>query len=218
VASERQIAANRRNAQKSTGPRSAAGKKRASANAYRHGLAAGVGHSGKFAARIETMALEIIGTATRWVDAAVDPQILEYGRIAAKAELDIGYIRRIKATTMSSLMTAIGWQMAAAAPTAAKPFLSRANEQSSEGLPEPAAPALISSEPGRLTDAMRNALTTLLTVDRYERRAAARRDRAVLQILARAVWINAIRGRNRQNEPNSAPGTSALRFVGESAN
>jgi hypothetical protein len=38
MASERQIAANRRNARKSTGPRSAAGKKRASRNAYRYGL------------------------------------------------------------------------------------------------------------------------------------------------------------------------------------
>jgi hypothetical protein len=38
MASERQIAANRRNARKSTGPRSGAGKKRASRNAYRHGL------------------------------------------------------------------------------------------------------------------------------------------------------------------------------------
>jgi hypothetical protein len=38
MASERQIAANRQNARKSTGPRSASGKKRASWNAYRHGL------------------------------------------------------------------------------------------------------------------------------------------------------------------------------------
>jgi hypothetical protein len=38
MASERQIAANRRNARKSTGPRSCAGMKRASRNAYRHGL------------------------------------------------------------------------------------------------------------------------------------------------------------------------------------
>jgi hypothetical protein len=43
MASERKIAANRRNAQKSTGPRSDAGKKRSSRNAYRPGLAAGVG-------------------------------------------------------------------------------------------------------------------------------------------------------------------------------
>jgi hypothetical protein len=38
MASEARIAANRRNAQNSTGPRSASGKKRASRSALRHGL------------------------------------------------------------------------------------------------------------------------------------------------------------------------------------
>jgi hypothetical protein len=42
MASERQIAANRRNAQKSTGPKSVQGKKRSSKNAYRHGLSVAV--------------------------------------------------------------------------------------------------------------------------------------------------------------------------------
>jgi len=40
MASERQIAANRRNAQKSTGPQTYGGKKRIGKNARRHGLAA----------------------------------------------------------------------------------------------------------------------------------------------------------------------------------
>lgn len=40
MTSKRQIAANRRNAQRSTGPRSLAGKLRSRANAFRHGLTA----------------------------------------------------------------------------------------------------------------------------------------------------------------------------------
>jgi hypothetical protein len=39
MATEKQIAANRANARRSTGPKTAAGKKRASQNALRHGLA-----------------------------------------------------------------------------------------------------------------------------------------------------------------------------------
>ena len=38
MASEKQIAANRANAQKSTGPKTAAGRSKAGRNAFRHGL------------------------------------------------------------------------------------------------------------------------------------------------------------------------------------
>jgi hypothetical protein len=38
MATEKQIAANRANAKRSTGPKTAAGKRRSSGNAYRHGL------------------------------------------------------------------------------------------------------------------------------------------------------------------------------------
>src|ERR1700722_3566152 len=40
MATERQIAANRANAKRSTGPKTAAGKQRSSRNAFRHGLSA----------------------------------------------------------------------------------------------------------------------------------------------------------------------------------
>jgi hypothetical protein len=53
MATERQIAANRRNAQNSTGPRSRAGKKRVSRNSYRHGLSYGVAATTEFAKHVE---------------------------------------------------------------------------------------------------------------------------------------------------------------------
>jgi hypothetical protein len=189
MSSERQIAANRRNAQKSTGPRSAAGKQRASANAYRHGFAAGIGHCDK-SAQIERLALDMIGAATGSFDAATDAEILEFGRVAAKAELDIAYLRRAKAATMNSLMAVTRWQEAAVSQTAENPAvaISGTSEQSSKVLREPAAPTLPSLEPSELMEATRNSLATLVTIERYERRATARRDRAVLQIIARAIF------------------------------
>ena len=64
MATERQIAANRCNARKSTGPRSRAGKSRASRNAYRHGLSRSIGTDTVFAEQLETLAREIAGDST----------------------------------------------------------------------------------------------------------------------------------------------------------
>jgi hypothetical protein len=58
MASSRQLAA-RRNAQKSTGPRTASGKKRTRANALRHGLAAVTLRSHNHSAEIEQLAKAI---------------------------------------------------------------------------------------------------------------------------------------------------------------
>src|SRR6266853_345208 len=60
MASERQIAANRRNARKSTGPRSGAGRKRASHNAYRHGLNLNMTSTAAFAKQLDKLVRQII--------------------------------------------------------------------------------------------------------------------------------------------------------------
>jgi hypothetical protein len=60
MASKKQIAANRRNVRNSTGPKTIAGKKRASRNALRHGLAS-QGLRTIEAERIEQLACQIAG-------------------------------------------------------------------------------------------------------------------------------------------------------------
>jgi hypothetical protein len=60
MASERQIAANRRNAQKSTGPRSASGAKRSSRNAHRHGLTKRIS-SANFEKQLDMLTRQIAG-------------------------------------------------------------------------------------------------------------------------------------------------------------
>src|SRR5215510_15856254 len=85
MASERQIAANRRNARKSTGPRSGTGKKRASRNAYRHGLTLNITSTAAVAKQLDNLVREIAGDRE-------DAIVLERARAIAQAELDLARV------------------------------------------------------------------------------------------------------------------------------
>jgi len=61
MASEKQIAANRANAMRSTGPKTAAGKLRSSRNAYRHGLSGPLWLDPVTAAKAGTIARMVAG-------------------------------------------------------------------------------------------------------------------------------------------------------------
>jgi hypothetical protein len=97
MASERQIAANRRNARESTGPRSGAGRKRTSRNSYRHGLTARSTSSAKLARAVERLARKIAGDSTNAV-------ILEHFRGAAQAEFDLARIRQVKVAVIERML------------------------------------------------------------------------------------------------------------------
>ena len=89
MASERQIAANRRNARKSTGPRSGAGRKRASRNAYRHGLTLSITSTAAYAKQRDKLARKIAGNTG-------DAISLECALQIAQAELELARVRRAK--------------------------------------------------------------------------------------------------------------------------
>ena len=207
MASERQIAANRRNARKSTGPRSEAGKKRASGNAYRHGRAAIGGQPGTSAAEIETLASAIAAAASGSVLAAADTEILGYARTAAQAERELARIRAMKAVAMSALMAVANLPIAAVSQHVDVDLVAMCgnDEPLFESSPAPVTPKQTPSEPTGNANAARRSLTDLLILDRYEQRAAARRDRAVLDIIARYVLMTVINRCNWRNEPNPIP-------------
>jgi hypothetical protein len=186
VATERQIAANRRNARKSTGPRSSAAKRRTRRNSYRHGLTASVFSNAERTKRIERLARKIAGKAT-------DVVMLEYARDAAQAEFDLARIRRVKVALIER-MSALGELQAPQAfqsVSDVKEFLKALDEgKAIVPVQVDAAATLPATEPERLAAAVRRALPELRKLDRYERRAALLRERSVRAIKDRTYYLN----------------------------
>ena len=189
MATERQIAANRRNARKSTGPRSSAGKKRASRNAYRHGLTLSLTSSTAFAKRLDKLARKI-------ADNSKSEIILQHARTAAQAVLDLARVRQVKVALIKSVsaLGALGAPLDIFSVMKAYLYVELALEGKTPrgrppNIPEPVDPlaTMPGQEPARTVEAVRRALPQLRKLDRYESRAVARRDRAIREITKRRI-------------------------------
>ena len=97
MATERRCAANRANAAKSTGPRTAAGKARVAQNGCRHGLNRPVGRDPAFAGDIEAWARKICRLpAAPAADECPDPRLaleLHLARRIAEAQVEVRRVR-----------------------------------------------------------------------------------------------------------------------------
>jgi hypothetical protein len=91
---QRRLTANRRNAQKSTGPKSRAGRKRASQNAFRHGLSVSLLLDPDRIANVEKLAREIVDSMAGQID-------LGHARRIAHAQLEV-----LRARTMRTAVAA----------------------------------------------------------------------------------------------------------------
>jgi hypothetical protein len=194
MATERQIAANRRNSRKSTGPRSGAGKKRAGRNAYRHGLTLGVGSTAAFEKELDNLVRNIAGDTE-------DAIMLERARAVAEAELDLARVRRAKVALIERA-SAFGELDPPRPPRVTvsqalrvlKALVRNRGAPIGDGVtfPEPigSMATMPSQEPDRSAEALRRVLPDLRKLDRYERRAAVRRNRAVRGLLANLVYNN----------------------------
>ena len=96
MASQKQVAANRMNAQKSRGPRSVAGKARASRNAIRHGLAANFRKDPSAAYAIETMTKLLLKSG----------QSEQAARVVAAAEYETNAVNAVRSKIAETLRDA----------------------------------------------------------------------------------------------------------------
>ena len=94
MASEKQIAANRANAKRSTGPKTAAGKRNSSGNALRHGLSKPL--------PVDPLTIEAIGAIACAVAAGNENanEAIEF----ARSELDLRRIRQVRKEYLANLM------------------------------------------------------------------------------------------------------------------
>ncbi len=171
MATEKQIEANRRNARRSTGPRTKTGKKRAGNNALSHGLTS-IKLRALDAERVEQLAREIAGDFK-------DRIILELARSAAAAEIELARVREVKAEWAARAFT-----FGTLKPPA---FFSSEFKQVEyvvklilwmEGKRriKPAEPVFVdpsismpAEEKARIAEAVRRILPQLLSIQRYER-------------------------------------------------
>jgi hypothetical protein len=174
MASQRQIAANRRNARKSTGPRSGAGRKRASRNAYRHGLTLSITSTAAFAKQLDILVRKIAGDSE-------DAIVLERARAIAQAELDLARVRRAKLALIERASAFGELDPPQLTVTQTIRILNAYDRGGRLIIPKPIDPlaTMPSQEPDRSAEAIRRLLPELRKLSRYERRAAARRDRAI---------------------------------------
>jgi len=151
MTSERQLRANRANAQASTGPRSAVGKKRAAQNARRHALSLSVRLNPALSEKAEKLAREMAGEGA-------SPEIVEMARLIADAEVDVMRVRRARLQLLTSDMESPDAQA-----------LVRERRRALVTSPDPPQATLIEKHLSR----------EFAALDRYERRALSRRKFAI---------------------------------------
>jgi len=189
MASKKQIEANRRNARKSTGPRSASGKTRASRNAYRHGLSRpmlGAEHR----RAVEALASRILAEHGN----AKELHALASARAMAEADLELARIRRSKVALIERAH-ALGrleprklfCTNRDEAAWAAQYFLGATLGNIRPKCAVDTLPPLPDKEPQRTAEAVRRVLPDLARLARYEARSIKRRDRAIHALVLRHI-------------------------------
>jgi hypothetical protein len=149
----RKVRANRQNAHASTGPKSATGKARSSANARRHHLAVPIWSDPILTANVVALAKHIAGVHP-------SPQVMAHAQQVADAQIEVVRVRRWRRDLMEQRLSLLL-------------------------LDDPACELRGDAEVSLKKALIVSGLTPQLQLlDRYERRAASRRNRAIQSLTA----------------------------------
>ncbi len=185
MASARQIAANRENAKKSTGPKSDF-KKSSGKNAYRHGLSVPISTT-KSEAQLKYLARQFAGNSA-------DVRVLTLATIAANAHLDLMRIRGVQTAMIERplMFRASHARLFGSCKDELRHHIGQTywpTDVRGENLPQPeifypSTPLAggKDEEERRFAETVRQLLPNLTKICRYEKRAANRRDRAIGEI------------------------------------
>jgi hypothetical protein len=182
------LAANRRNALRSTGPKSPAGKRRAARNALKHGLAVPLGADPDLLGRTEALARLVAGEGASAARLALARRVAE-----AQVELD-----RVRAARLALLARGVGagsrdapgMRPRALDPGTATPAVPGDRSAGPSEMPPHARSGLgPAGAPGPGAAVLHDIARRLAGLDRYEARARSRRRSA-----ARALDMAQVEG------------------------
>lgn len=173
MTSERKIRANRANARASTGPRTTRGRTRAARNALRHALSLPVCSIPALSNEVQALAREIAGPGA-------DAETQELARRVAEAQIDLRRVRYARHQFLSDTLSKEYYGSYANVRVKLKVLraLLRSNppDMSSETLEFATSTP---QGPDKLATILSGEAKKLLAMDRYERRALARRKFAI---------------------------------------
>jgi hypothetical protein len=176
MSSRRKIAANRRNAQASTGPKTARGKAHAARNARRHGLSLSVIADPMLSEQVAVFAREIAGETS-------DDNIFQLARRVAEAQIDLVRVRRARHELFIRNINDPNYISVEAASRAYKTIIKFAREN---GIDAPISADLMKLDQSitpqgsqKVASILADFRKELVSFDRYERRALSRRKFAI---------------------------------------
>lgn len=209
MTSTRKLAANRTNGRKSRGPRTKEGKEAASRNALQHGLTTINYRNPAFAQQIEEMARELC-------EGDNSPHLFQHALIIAECEIVLGLVRRERVARIERCRNGEAFALARGDQSLeiararvrqerlAEAELDRVGIKIEEGM------AVVSEELEQDTELHRfpplepyaldrdeveafcEAIPDLKRLERYERRAWSRQERAIRDLIGMASWDDSL--------------------------